>query len=164
MPKKYIIVRALVMILVIVLVVICVILACPPVRAAECRLQGKPEPTPWEPEEVEVLALARTLYGECRGCSELQQRAVCWCIFNRVDDPRFPDTVLGVITQRSQFFGYSASNPVWDSLYDLAHACLVDWHCGGNRVLEPEFVFFHGTGRINVFTTEYGGGERWAEE
>lgn len=157
------IIRALVWILVIALVVICVILA-QPVHAAECRLEGRPHITQWEPDEADVIALAQTLYGECRGCSELQQRAVCWCIFNRVDDPRFPDTVVGVITQRCQFFGYSDSNPVWDSLYQLAHDCLVDWHEGENRVLEPEFVFFHGTGRINVFTTAYGGGRTWEEE
>lgn len=158
------IVRALVMILVIVLVVICVILACPPVRAAECRLAGKPEPTPWEPDDADVVALARTLYGECRGCSELQQRAVCWCIFNRVDDPRFPDTVVGVIVQKSQFFGYSASNPVWDSLYAVAYGCLVDWHNGENRVFDSDYLYFHGNGVKNIFTTQYGGGERWAEE
>lgn len=158
------IVRGLVMILVIVLVVICIILACPPVRAAECRLEGRPQPTPWEPDEAEVIALAQTLYGECRGCSELQQRAVCWCIFNRVDDSRFPDTVRGVITQRSQFFGYSPSNPVWDSLYDLAYQAMVDWHNGENRVFGPEYCFFTGNGRINIFTTAYGGGEVWSEE
>lgn len=158
------IVRGLVWILVIALVVICVILACPPVRATECRLEGKPEPEEWEPDEADVTALAQTLYGECRGCSELQQRAVCWCVFNRVDSDKFPDTVIGVITQKSQFFGYKATNPVWDSLYNLAYGCLVDWHNEENRVLEPEFLYFTGNGRINIFTTEYGGGERWAEE
>lgn len=145
-------------------VIVIIVLCCSPASAAECRLEGKPEPEPWEPDEAEVLALARTLYGECRGCSELQQRAVCWCIFNRVDDPRFPDTVVGVITQRSQFFGYSADNPVWDSLYAVAYDCLVGWHDGAGRVLNPEFCFFTGNGRINVFTTEWGGGDEWAEE
>ena len=58
-------------------------------------------PDEWEPDPAEVTALAQTLYGECRGCSELQQRAVCWCIFNRVDDSRFPDTVVGVIIQKA---------------------------------------------------------------
>lgn len=155
--------RILALILVIALVVVCIILA-QPVMAAECRLDGKPVPTPWEPDEADVTTLAQTLYGECRGCSELQQRAVCWCIFNRVDDSRFPDTVVGVITQKSQFFGYSASNPVWDSLYQLAHDCLIDWHNGENRVFDSDYLYFHGNGVKNIFTTEYGGGERWAEE
>lgn len=156
------IVRALVMILVIALVVICIVLA-QPVRAAGQRIVDWPE-LPWEPDPEDVVALAQTLYGECRGCSELQQRAVCWCIFNRVDDSRFPDTVVGVIIQKSQFFGYSASNPVWDSLYQLAHDCLIDWHNGENRVFDSDYLYFHGNGVKNIFTTEYGGGERWAEE
>lgn len=154
--------RILALILVIALVVICIVLA-QPVRAAGQRIVDWPE-LPWEPDPAEVTALAQTLYGECRGCSELQQRAVCWCIFNRVDDPRFPDTVVGVIIQKGQFFGYSASNPVWDSLYQLAHDCLVDWHNGENRVLEPEFCFFTGNGVKNTFTTQYGGGRAWSEE
>lgn len=155
--------RSIALLLVIAMIVVCVILATP-VRAAECRLQGKPEPEEWEPDEAEVLALARTLYGECRGCSELQQRAVCWCIFNRVEDSRFPDTVVGVITQRSQFFGYSPTNPVWQTLYELAYSCLEDWHNGENRVFGSEYCFFHGDGRINHFTTAWNGGSEWTEK
>lgn len=129
-----------------------------------CSLSLEPV-TPWEPDPAEVDALARTLYGECRGCSELQQRAVAWTIFNRVDDPRFPDTVIEVITQPAQFFGYSESFPVTDDLEALARDCLEDWHFERERVLEPDFCFFFGNGRINIFSTEYGGkGERWAEE
>lgn len=123
-----------------------------------------PEPEPWEPDPAEVTALAKTLYGECRGCSELQQRAVAWCIFNRVDNNRFPDTVIEVITQPSQFFGYRESFPVMEALEALARDCLIDWHNGENRVLEPEFLFFTGNGRINIFTTEWNGGREWAEE
>lgn len=121
-------------------------------------------PDEWEPDPAEVTALAQTLYGECRGCSELQQRAVCWCVFNRVEDGRFPDTVIGVLSAPLQFHGYSQGNPVWDSLYDVAYSCLVDWHNGENRVLPPEYLYFHGNGRINVFDTAYNGGERWTKE
>ena len=129
-----------------------------------CQLTPLTEP--WEPDEAEVTALAQTLYGECRGCSELQQRAVCWTVFNRVDDPRFPDNIIDVLSAPYQFAGYKTSFPVWDNLYDLARECIIDWHNGENRVLEPEFVFFHGNGRINIFTTQYGKdeGKRWAEE
>lgn len=155
------IVRVLALFLVIALVVICIVLATP-VRAAGQRIVDWPE-LPWEPDPAEVTALAQTLYGECRGCSGLQQRAVCWCVFNRVDDSRFPDTVVGVITQKSQFFGYSASNPVWDSLYQLAYDSLVDWHNGENRVLEPEYLYFTGDGSRNHFTTAWRGGREWCE-
>lgn len=119
---------------------------------------------PYEPDPAEVTALAQTLYGECRGCSELQQRAVCWCVFNRVDSPEFPDTVLGVVSQKNQFFGYKTTFPVTDELYQLAYDCMVDWHNGENRVLEPEFLYFTGDGRINIFRTGWNSGEVWAEE
>lgn len=154
--------RVLALLLVIAMIVVCILLAMP-VRAVECRLQ-RPEPEEWEPDEAEVLALARTLYGECRGCSGLQQRAVCWCIFNRVDDSRFPDTIIGVVSQPHQLQGYSSSNPVWESLYDVAYSCLVDWHNGENRVLDSDYLYFHGNGVKNIFTTQYGGGEVWAKE
>ena len=119
----------------------------------------------WIPNEEDVIALARCLWGECRGCSYIQKAAVCWCVFNRVDDSRFPDTVYGVVSQPSQFFGYQASFPVTDELYEIAYRCMVDWHNGENRIFDHEFIYFHGTGRINVFTTTYGGGGRvWEEE
>lgn len=127
-----------------------------------CQLAPLTEP--WEPDEAEVTALAQTLYGECRGCSELQQRAVCWTVFNRVDDPRFPDNIIDVLSAPYQFAGYKTSFPVWDNLYDLARECITDWHNGENRVLEPEFLYFTGNGRINVFRTGWNSGDVWAEE
>ena len=127
-----------------------------------CQLAPLTEP--WEPNEAEVTALAQTLYGECRGCSELQQRAVCWTVFNRVDDPRFPDNIIDVLSAPYQFAGYKTSFPVWDNLYDLARECITDWHNGENRVLEPEFLYFTGNGRINVFRTGWNSGDVWAEE
>lgn len=120
------------------------------------------EAAPWEPAETDVVALAKTLYGECRGCSELQQRAVAWTIFNRVDDPRFPDSLIEVVTQPYQFAGYSESFPVTEELEALARDCLTDYHNGEDRVFGPDFLYFFGNGRINIFSTEYGGkGERW---
>lgn len=128
-----------------------------------CNLSLAPIQPPWDPDPAEVTALAQTLYGECRGCSELQQKAVCWCVFNRVDDSRFPDSVIEVITQPSQFFGYSESFPVTEELKSLARDCLTDWHYERERVLEPDFVFFWGDSKRNHFTTEWRGGQEWCE-
>ena len=129
-----------------------------------CSLSLEPV-KPWEPEAADVDALARTLYGECRGCSELQQRAVAWTIFNRVDSSAFPNSLIEVVSQPYQFAGYSESFPVTEELEALARDCLEDWHFDRDRVLEPDFCFFFRNGRINIFSTEYGGkGERWAEE
>lgn len=116
-----------------------------------CNLSLAPIQPPYEPDEAEVVALAQTLYGECRGCGELQQRAVCWCVFNRVDDSRFPDTIIEVVSQPYQLQGYSPTNPVWDSLSAIATECLTDWHNGENRVLDPDMCWFSGFNQINHF-------------
>lgn len=116
-----------------------------------CNLSLTPVQPPYTPDEESVVALAQTLYGECRGCSELQQKAVCWCVFNRVDDSRFPDTVIEVVSQPYQLQGYSSSNPVWESIYDVAYSCMVDWHNGENRVLDPDMCWFSGWARKNHF-------------
>lgn len=47
--------------------------------------------------EADVVALARMLYGEARGCTVDNQAKCVWCVLNRVDDPRFPDTIIGVV-------------------------------------------------------------------
>lgn len=128
--------------------------------AALSLLLAPPE-EPWEPDPADVTAMAQCLYGECRGCSELQQRAVCWCILNRVDDDRFPGTILGVITAPKQFHGYSPDNPVREDLYELAYQEIVAWHNGEAGVIGPEMCFFWGDGRRNHFYS--GRGEEWCE-
>jgi hypothetical protein len=129
-----------------------------------CNLSLAPIQPPYTPDEESVVALAQTLYGECRGCSELQQKAVCWCVFNRVDSEQFPNTVLEVVSQKNQFFGYKTSFPVTDELYALAYECMVDWHNGENRVFSEDFLYFTGNGRINIFRTGWNSGDVWAEE
>lgn len=132
-----------------------------------CNLSLAPIQPPYTPDEESVVALAQTLYGECRGCSELQQKAVCWCVFNRVDDSRFPDTIIGVVSASKQLQGYSSSNPVWDNLYDIAYSCMVDWHNGENRILDPDITFFSGYGGKNHFRNAWKSEEAtkfWEEE
>ena len=132
-----------------------------------CNLSLAPIQPPYTPDEESVVALAQTLYGECRGRSELQQRAVCWCVFNRVDDSRFPDTIIGVVSAPAQLQGYSSYNPVWESLYDVAYSCMVDWHNGENRVLDEDMVFFSGYLGINHFRNAWRSEEAtkfWEEE
>ena len=47
--------------------------------------------------------LTEALYFEARGEGSQGQRAVAEVILNRVDHPRFPKTVCGVVNQRGQF-------------------------------------------------------------
>lgn len=53
--------------------------------------------------EADVIALAQMLYGEARGCTLLNQQQCVWCVLNRVDDARFPDSIIGVVSQPGSF-------------------------------------------------------------
>lgn len=117
--------------------------------------------------EADVDMLARTLWGEARGIpSDMEKAAVVWCILNRVDDPRWPDTIAGVVTQNGQFAGYSKRFPVTDELKALAEDVLFRWQyekAGGNagRVLPADYFYFTGDGQNNHFRQEYKSAGRW---
>lgn len=101
--------------------------------------------------------LANVTWGEARGCSVTEQAAVMWCVLNRVDSPLYPDTVGEVVTQRSQFNGYSESNPITQELLQLANSVLTYWSEGDDsgRVLPKEYMYFIGDGEHNHFYTEW---------
>ena len=119
--------------------------------------------------DAEVDALARLLYGEARSCDVEGQAAVVWCVLNRMDseDPYFPDTVMGVSTQPSQFFGYSEDYPVLPELVEVAEDVLMRWNIeksgieDAGRVLPREYLYFSGDGTQNYFTREYNDDEAW---
>lgn len=107
----------------------------------------------WEPDPADVDLISRTIWGECRGCCEAEQRAQAWCILNRVDDPRFPGTIPGVVTAPSQFQGYSANNPA-EPFRELAREILILWH-NGEREIPADMVFCSGDGRHQRFRTDW---------
>ena len=91
-----------------------------------------------------------------------------WCVLNRVDDGRFPDSIADVITQPNEFFGYSEINPVDEDIRKLARKVMIVWATeemmpadGRERVLPREYVFFSGNGIENTFTTDWMGGAVW---
>lgn len=121
---------------------------------------------PAEPEyemyftEADVIALAQMLYGEARGCTVDNQMKCVWCVLNRVDDVRFPDTIIGVLSQPSQFHGYSPDFPVWDNLYAVAMDVLTRWSMekqGADvaRELPNTYCWFTGFNGSNHFREEY---------
>ena len=130
----------------------------------------KPSETPaaaaeYEPDAAEVEALARMLYGEARGIASDMEKAACvWCVLNRVDDPRFPNTVMEVLEAPYQFSGYKADYPVIPELAEIAADVLTryqaerDGDTGAGRVLPVEYVFFTGDGKHNHFTAEWKNG------
>ena len=127
------------------------------------QMVAVPEPSA-EPElyftEDDVVAMAKMLWGEARGCALDNQQKAVWCALNRVDDPRFPDTIQGVLSQPSQFHGYSPDFPVWDELYAVALDVLTRWSLEKQgvtveRELPPEYIFFTGDGIQNNFRAVY---------
>lgn len=110
--------------------------------------------------EADVIALAQMLYGEARGCTVDNQMKCVWCVLNRVDDPRFPNTIIGVLSQPSQFHGYSPDFPVWDGLKDVALDVLTRWSLEKQgvtveRELPNTYLWFTGDGTTNWFREVY---------
>lgn len=121
-----------------------------------------------EPPAYEVDALARLIYGEARGVASTQEKAaVAWCVFNRVDDCRYPNSVMGVITQRYQFSGYSDRYPVLPELKALARDCMIHWYATKQnpehwgRVLPRQYIYFYGYNGRNHFRDELGNKYTW---
>ena len=110
--------------------------------------------------DADVTALAQMLYGEARGCTVDNQIKCVWCVLNRVDDARFPDTIQGVLSQPSQFHGYSPDFPVWDELKDVALDVLTRWSLekqgvAVERELPNTYLWFTGDSVHNHFREEY---------
>lgn len=127
------------------------------------QMVAVPEPSA-EPEmyftEDDVVAVAKMLWGEARGCTRDNQIKCAWIVVNRVDDERFPDTIQGVLEQPSQFHGYSPDFPVWDELKEVARDVLTRWSLEKQgetveRELPSEYVFFTGDGVQNHFRDTY---------
>lgn len=109
----------------------------------------------------DVVKMAKTMYGEARGLPKVEIACVGWCILNRVDDSRFPSTISGVITQKSQFSGWNANNPTTAdggfSLIDLAKDVCNRWswektgQANVGRVLPAGYCWFKGFSGHNWF-------------
>ena len=111
--------------------------------------------------------IAKVMWVECRGVpSTTRQAGVAWDILNRVDDPRFPDTIEAVAKQRNQF-AWNPSAPVTEELLARAEDVLLRWHLEkvgigeSGRVLPKDYLWFSGDGEENYFRNAYRGGERW---
>lgn len=110
--------------------------------------------------EDDVAEVAKMLWGEARGCTRDNQIKCAWVVCNRVDDDRFPDTIMGVLEQPSQFHGYSPDFPVTDELYAVAFDVLTRWSyekqgVSVRRELPKSFLWFTGNGRENIFREVY---------
>ena len=125
----------------------------------EVKYNPQPETAPIY-TDADITALAQMLYGEARGCTLLNQQQCVWCVLNRVDDARFPDSIIGVVSQPGQFYGYSADFPVWDNLYTVALDVMQRWAAEKQgaevvRELGSEYLWFTGDSVENHFRAVY---------
>lgn len=112
---------------------------------------------------AEIEILAKTVWGEARGCNKLEQSSVIWCILNRVDAGY--GTIIEVVTAPNQFHGYNSNFPVTDEIKALVQDVIARWKLekvyGGNfgRTLPSEYLYFsaNAEGTSNIFRTKYTG-------
>ena len=126
---------------------------------AEAEPSAEPEYEMYFTDD-DVIAVAKMLWGEATGGGVDDQKKAGWCGLNRVDDPRFPDTIQGVLSQPSQFHGYSPDFPVWDELYAVALDVLTRWSMEKQgvtveRELPNTYLWFTGDGVQNWFREDY---------
>ena len=117
-----------------------------------------PEPTatpdPWTADDIE--AIARTLSGECYEDKMGDKRLVAEVILNRVSDGRWGDTVIEVVTAKSQFHGYwNPGRDVSDTDREIATQALRDWYANNCAALSEYLFFEAGPNRENVFRTTF---------
>lgn len=103
----------------------------------------------WSPDPDDVVMASQTVWGEYRGEDAEQRAAVVWCILNRVEDDRFPNTISEVVRQPHQFQGYSSNNPS-EPFADEVRDILMRWH-EGEHGIDPSLCWFYGDGRINHY-------------
>ena len=82
---------------------------------AALSLLQSPQPEEIKPDPADVEMLACAIYCEAGGdaCSDLCRMYVGDVILNRVADPRFPDTLEGVLTAPKQYGRFATTGIVW---------------------------------------------------
>lgn len=116
------------------------------------------------PDELAELA-GRAIWGEAGGMQdEAQRAAVVWCACNRADAW---DMDIGDVLNVDQFHGLAIKGKVPAEHVELARDVLARWTLEAEgwqsvgRVLPARFLYFEGDGRVNHFSTQFGGGEYW---
>lgn len=142
------------------------------------RIAGDDIPAQWPRlyTDEDAIALAKLTWGEARGVPDLkidgqvistrtQQAAVMWTVLNRFDEG-YADSIIGVITAKGQFHGYSGEYPVEEELLELAYDVLDRWNAERHgetvaRELPSGYLWFHGDGTRNHFRDAYKNGNKW---
>lgn len=118
-------------------------LSASPADANKNRRDAQPVAVQVDPNDLTCLAEA--LYYEARGEGVAGQQAVAEVILNRVDHPRFPGTVCGVVNQRGQFSykGRVSGRFHEQGAYRRAQSIAVAALTGAPRNLTGGATYFH---------------------
>lgn len=116
----------------------------------------------------EIDMLAQLVYTEARGVkSKAEQAAVIWCVLNRVDSDKYPNTIQDVVKQKHQF-AYRKFAPVCTQYQQLSKDVLMRWMREKygiediGRTLPRTYLFFAGRGGRNWFRIVFKGSRhRW---
>lgn len=117
--------------------------------------------------DEEIDYISKTVWGEARGLSKTEQASVVWTILNRLDNGKFGDSIVEIITAPNQFAGYKASHPVNSDIRNLVVDVLERYEMERDgikdvgRVLPKTYLYFRGTGKKNLFTEKWNSNDIW---
>lgn len=113
---------------------------------------AEPETTAPVPDETEVEMLACAIYCEAGGnaCSDLCRYYAGDVILNRVDDPRYPDTLEGVLAEKGQYGRFYWTGIVWPerAQYAVEAAAVERAYQTARALLSGEHSELYGEGYI----------------
>lgn len=121
----------------------------------------------YEPDPAEVEALAIGIYQEAGGdaCSDRTRMYVGDVILNRVEDDRFPGTVVEVLTAPGQYGKLSATGLIWpDWAGDPGEAAAVERaNATARQLLSGEHSELYGEGYVWQAEFEQGSDGFWSD-
>lgn len=87
-------------------------------------------------QKDQILCLAHNIYFEARAESMSGKAAVANVTYNRVKDPRWPNTVCEVVGQgpkRESWKTRQTADPTDAEYYPIRNRCQFSWYCDGAR-------------------------------
>lgn len=120
------------------------------------------------PDELAELA-GRLIWGEGGGVqNDANRYATLWTAINRAD--AWGGTLEERITEANAFHGLATPGTVPEQHVNEAREIIALWQLEKDGWIIPDtfpaglpvrFLYFEGDGRVNHFSTKYGGGEYW---
>jgi len=102
----------------------------------------------------EANLLAKVLYG-VKDNSTDDLRTYCWCVFNRVDNLQFANTLEEVISQPNQWMRYNENNEVLLKIKQVAREELLVWHDRASRPCSSDYIYMDWTPNDIVLRTDF---------